>query len=823
MPNRSSRKLARRAADIAVGAGLGGVLLLIYSCDFLVHPVGPKAGPVIIDEPLVSQVNEPQFKVAIQDEPDEDSGVKPVARYKIEDELEERFGPQATGPVKVEIKDDPAESGNQGVGVDKAPRVKYALGTPFGTLPAPEFRDNPIGPRVATQRPNKGVLSAGAAPLSFGIRATDAAGAAKNKLLTWSPTGSSNMTTVRLNGTLAPLGGVRGRMVRTGQAGLAEGIAATPDGVSASQSTWVVGGDSAGNGGLRFHQVLEVVPGQVQSSGRRLLDTVLIRFVIDNRGAKAQKVGLRVIIDTLIGSNDGVPFMVPDRPSLVQTWADFRRPQDVPDFVQAFEFPSLRSPGTIAHLTTKVGGKIEPPSRLSLTFQQYWAIPFDAVRNWDYPVTNMLDDSAVVLYWSDKDIKPGETRVLGFAYGLGSVTDSDPGGTLAVTLGGNFDIGQSFTITAYVNKPVAGQTLTLELPSGLERIKGESTQVVTAPTVGNTSIVSWEAKVLQTGVFPLKVRSSTGITQTKTLTIAQGSGPIGGKLSIDLQGSFEPGQTFTVLGKVNEPLDNQTLTLHLPAGLQNVDGQATQRVPAPPAGSKDSVVQWKVRVEQPGKYPVRVSSSTGVAQTKTITIVQPGRAEGYYQILLSGDFTPGKTFAVSAPVVNPVPEQTLTLLLPNGLKCVEGAETQSVQAGVKVVWKVKVLETGKFSVGVKSTTGLTQRKTVIIDPPADQEGQFNFDIAGDIRPGKEVKINAQVTRPKAGQTLTLFLPNGLQLVNGDATQSVPVPASNGTSTLTWLVRVTQSGRLPVRIESSIGLARTKTITLSESTKTLLGN
>src|SRR6185295_291368 len=131
-------------------------------------------------------------------------------------------------------------------------------------------------------------------------------------------------------------------------------------------------------------------------------------------------------------------------------------------------------------------------------------------------------DSAIIMVWPDQLLQPGQRREMGYAYGLGSVTVADPGGTLAVSLDGNYDIGQSFTVLAYVNKPVAGQTVTLELPPGLERIKGEQSQKVPAPNVGNTSIVSWEAKVLQTGVFPVKVKSSTGVTHTKTITIARG-------------------------------------------------------------------------------------------------------------------------------------------------------------------------------------------------------------------------------------------------------------------------------------------------------------
>jgi len=115
---------------------------------------------------------------------------------------------------------------------------------------------------------------------------------------------------------------------------------------------------------------------------------------------------------------------------------------------------------------------------------------------------------------------------------------------------------------------------------------------------------------------------------------------------------------------------------------------------------------------------------------------------------------------------------------------------------------------------------VTQRKTVIIEPPAEQGGRFDFKLDGDIRPGAEFKVNAEVMNPPANQTLTLVLPKGLQLSGGNETQSVPPAPKGGVSSVSWTVRVTDTGTLRVRIESSTGLARTKTITLAD--KALFG-
>src|SRR5262249_54372297 len=157
-------------------------------------------------------------------------------------------------------------------------------------------------------------------------------------------------------------------------------------------------------------------------------------------------IGLRIQVDTMIGGNDGVPFTVPGLPGLVNNFADFPMAGPVPDFIQALERPDLQNPGTVAHMTLKLGGKYEPPGRVLLT---HW--PGFNYFNWEVPVNSMRDDSAVVLYWQDKPLAPGGKREFGFAYGLGSVASAEGVGKLGVTLGGSFEPGQNFTVTAYAH------------------------------------------------------------------------------------------------------------------------------------------------------------------------------------------------------------------------------------------------------------------------------------------------------------------------------------------------------------------------------------
>jgi cyclophilin family peptidyl-prolyl cis-trans isomerase len=89
------------------------------------------------------------------------------------------------------------------------------------------------------------------------------------------------------------------------------------------------------------------------------------------------------------------------------------------------------------------------------------------------------------------------------------------------------------------------------------------------------------------------------------------------QLTLAVAGAASPGKTLTITAQVDFPSAGQALTLILPAGLTCVEGKELQ--PVPPASSV-SLVQWKVRAAEPGKYTVTVRSSTGATVTRLIKI-----------------------------------------------------------------------------------------------------------------------------------------------------------------------------------------------------------
>jgi hypothetical protein len=93
-----------------------------------------------------------------------------------------------------------------------------------------------------------------------------------------------------------------------------------------------------------------------------------------------------------------------------------------------------------------------------------------------------------------------------------------------------------------------------------------------------------------------------------------------GSVELRLAGSFEPGKQFTVTALVNDPVPSQALILELPKGMTLLEGREIQPVPAPVLDPPQSFVEWKCRVLELGQYALRLRSSTGMTQTKLITI-----------------------------------------------------------------------------------------------------------------------------------------------------------------------------------------------------------
>jgi hypothetical protein len=267
---------------------------------------------------------------------------------------------------------------------------------------------------------------------------------------------------------------------------------------------------------VQITQIVEVVPTKApKGRTKRRLDAMMVRYLVDNKDSRSHQVGVRVWMDMFLVNNDGALFAAPNKPGQILDGIELKG-KDVPDYLQVLQVPNLQNPGFVAHFTYNFGRTIERPDRVVLT-----NLGGAFGNGWDMQIFKAMGDSAMGFYWDPKDVAPGRKRNLAYGYGEGICPSLGGEGQFALSLGGSFEPGKLFTIAAYVQDPGPGQTLMLELPPGMERIEGKERQPVPA-LIGEegNSLVLWKARVHHTGDFPIRVRSSSGITHTKIVSIS---------------------------------------------------------------------------------------------------------------------------------------------------------------------------------------------------------------------------------------------------------------------------------------------------------------
>ncbi|MCI0638249.1 MAG: hypothetical protein L0Y72_21155 [Gemmataceae bacterium] len=270
--------------------------------------------------------------------------------------------------------------------------------------------------------------------------------------------------------------------------------------------------------GIHVTQTIELVPskilGKAEPGQKRKLDTARITYLVENKHAKPISLEWRVGIDIMVNNNDGALFASPTtEPGKILNGVELKGDK-LPEYIQVLERPNFQDPGFVAHMTVKHGktSKAEGPSRVILTNLGAFG------GGWDIPAVQ-AGDAACAIYWAPKTIRPGEKRELVWAYGGGVASNPENEGRVTVALGGSFEPGKLFTISAFVDDPVPGQSLELELPPGFTRIEGREIQPVPPPSNTGTSMVLWKARVERMGDYELKIRSSTGVTQSKNISI----------------------------------------------------------------------------------------------------------------------------------------------------------------------------------------------------------------------------------------------------------------------------------------------------------------
>lgn len=301
----------------------------------------------------------------------------------------------------------------------------------------------------------------------------------------------TSFTTIRIDGKDYCYGGATKK--RAGEKGLYGDMISRPHIVDGKEIVSICRlGDSKD---IEAIQSLRIV----RSSTTGLFDTAEIRYVVTNEGTSPREIGVRILLDTMLGANDGAPFRV--RGDAITSDTAYTV-SDIPEFWQAFDSlsaPSVTSQGTLS------GQGATPPDRVYLS---NWGSLADGVWDFDFsPGREFIrkgeyePDSAIALFWDPKPLAPGESREYVTLYGLGGISISPGDLSLGVSSPAEVAVGKdqpkTFPVVCYVENSGKGDTIgtrvSITLPEGLSLKSGQSpVRDLGTLKVGELSQVVWD-------------------------------------------------------------------------------------------------------------------------------------------------------------------------------------------------------------------------------------------------------------------------------------------------------------------------------------------
>ena len=246
----------------------------------------------------------------------------------------------------------------------------------------------------------------------------------------------------------------------------------------------------------------------------RVMDTVLIEYEVTNTSTRSKSVGLRLMLDTMLGQNDGAPFRL--KQHAYQSEQDFSI-KTMASYWQAFD--SLSQPNVIAQgVLSHPESGILPPDRLLLS---NWGLLADHAWDFSYKEGRSFVregelelDTALAFYWNETMLAPGETRRYQTLYGLGGVTLAPGQLSLGLAAASEFDVlsSEPQLLVAYVMNnggyDSKNTKLSIQLPPGLKIIEGEASLNLGPLLVGESrqmALTVVPTAELKTGSYAVRV------------------------------------------------------------------------------------------------------------------------------------------------------------------------------------------------------------------------------------------------------------------------------------------------------------------------------
>src|SRR5690554_2107050 len=406
----------------------------------------------------------------------------------------------------------------------------------------------------------------------------------------------------------------------------------------------------------------------VESTTTMLPDIVKIQYTIINRDTDPRKVGLRAVIDTMLGENDGNPFRLGE--TAIETDTIFSG-AELPEFWQAFD--TLRNPRVIAQGTLK-GREATPPDALYFTnwgtvADHHWEVPL--VEDRDFTRAGEFElDSAAVYKWEQAVVPPAGTHTYVLYYGLGGVTVKPGELQVGVTSPAEIfllETEKTYSIVAYIENTGAGPAINarvrLNLPRGITlagRRPAESVLGNIRP--GEIKQIHWEVKpdgsVTGRHQFDV-VASAVNLPENKAVRSIRLIGPP--KLALTIKNpppltiSNEKLQpmpyplTATVKNTGESAAYRVTAGLQLGPGMEMAAGELRHKYVGQLEPGEDYNLIWYLNPEGTGSRTfqgIRVESETTAPEMRIVLIELPALTPKVRLVPLRGNYRAGDYLAV---------------------------------------------------------------------------------------------------------------------------------------------------------------------------------
>ena len=196
----------------------------------------------------------------------------------------------------------------------------------------------------------------------------------------------------------------------------------------------------------------------VTNDGTGLKDTVQISYTAQNQSNAAKNIAIRIMLDTMLGYNDGAPFKVPSLGNVVLEKE--LSGNAIPAYWQAFDSLTDASVFAVGTLYKSADRK---PDKVQFTA---WGNVYDSYNVWDYtidPSNYVTGDSAVSIYWNPISVAAGSATNVTTYYGVGYANSGSSSTEASAEVPSN---GFAVQIIDESGNPVEGATVEANNISG---------------------------------------------------------------------------------------------------------------------------------------------------------------------------------------------------------------------------------------------------------------------------------------------------------------------------------------------------------------------